>query len=480
VASSTVEQTSTVEQIRHGGRQRGSPVGGWWRSIGTRRQRAALLAILSVALVLRVAWCSYASRPPPVAGDPISYYLSGIQIAEGHGYVSAADLLGQISKRLSGGSSSGHDPPPTAFYPPGYPVLLGGVFFVVLHGPFSKNFVAAGAALHIGLGVATVLLGFEITRRLFDTRVGLVAAALLAAYPNLVFHTATFHWETTFNFLFLASLFVLLRKPWLGGKVPTPTVLLFAVVLGCAHLVRPIAGLTVACLLVAFLAAGAGARRALIQCGMVIGVVGLMTLPWALRNLVRMDTFEMNSTGYGSALCESRHAGATGAFDLGYKTAACRPPLSGVSGAKLEVEVNNYARAHAIDFVVHHPGTEIRLWFSRGRYAFREDHDGLNALAVDGFLRGRPLEALSRAADWYWFGIVALAAIGLPRFVRRAEPRRLVVLLTAALFASTPIVLFGDPRYKVPATPLLTLIAAAGLVSMIDRLRRRSEAATRA
>jgi hypothetical protein len=68
---------------------------------------------------------------------------------------------------------------------------------------------------------------------------------------------------------------------------------------------------------------------------------------------------------------------------------------------------------------------------------------------------------------------VALAAIGLPRFVSRADPRRLFLLLATASLAATPIILFGDPRYKVPATPLLTLIAAAGLIRMVDRLRRR-------
>jgi hypothetical protein len=465
VASSTVEPTQRATEPRS------SWIGRWWRGLGTPRQRAALLAILGVALGLRVTWCLYASRPPPVAGDPVSYFISGIRIAEGKGYIHAGDLLSQLNNALSGGSNTFHDPPPTAFYPPGYPALLGGVFFLVLHGPFSKNFVAAGATLHVVLGVAVVLLGFEIARRLFDTRVGLVAAALLAAYPNLVFHTATFHLETSFNFLFLAALFVLLRNPWRGGKVPTPTVLLFAVVLGGANLVRPNAVLTIVCLLVAFLAAGAGPRRALTQCGLVIAVVGLMMLPWALRNLARLDTFEMTSTGYGAALCQSRHLGATGASDFGYLSRACNPALAGVPLPKLEVEANRYARSQAIQFVVHHPGQEIRLWFPRGRYAFSEDHDGLDAVSGGGFLRGRPREALRRIADWYWFGIVALAAIGARRCVSRTEPRRLVLLLATASLAATPIILFGDPRYKVPATPLLALIAAVGLVRMVDRVR---------
>src|SRR6185503_11252668 len=188
------------------------------------------------------------------------------------------------------------------------------------------------------------------------------------------------------------------------------------------------------------------------------------------------DTFEMSSTGYGAALCQSRHAGATGGFDLAYVSTACRPSLAGVPRDRWEVVTNRYARDRAVDFVIHHPAQETRLWFSRGRRAFSEDHDGLGAVSVDGFLRERPLEALRRTADWYWFGIVALAAVGLSRFVRGGEPRRLVLLLATGSLAATPIILFGDPRYKVPATPLLTLIAAVGLVSMIDHLRRERRA----
>jgi hypothetical protein len=39
--------------------------------------------------------------------------------------------------------------------------------------------------------------------------------------------------------------------------------------------------------------------------------------------------------------------------------------------------------------------------------------------------------------------------------------------------AATPILLYGAPRYKVPAMPLITMVAAAGAVAIVDRLRRR-------
>src|SRR5256885_12526410 len=35
--------------------------------------------------------------------------------------------------------------------------------------------------------------------------------------------------------------------------------------------------------------------------------------------------------------------------------------------------------------------------------------------------------------------------------------------------------LFRSPRYKVPAMPFITIVAAAGAVTIVDRLRGRSE-----
>ena len=137
----------------------------------TRQERRWLAAVLAVALALRVAWALYATSSPrePLHCDPFFYFTYGKDLARGDGY---SNFL------------TGH---PTAYYPVGYPGGLAGLFWLVWHTPIPDNLPVAATLLQAVLGAATVGLVFVIARRLFGTRTGIVAAALTAVYPNLVF-----------------------------------------------------------------------------------------------------------------------------------------------------------------------------------------------------------------------------------------------------------------------------------------------------
>ena len=438
-------------------------------------QRRALVAIFAVALGLRVVWCLYAADVP-IVGDPAQYNIQAVQIARGEGYNSATVYWERIARAVASHSTAvpGHDVP-TAIGPPGYPATLGALYWLVIHSPLPDNFVAAAVALNIVLGLATILLAFEIMRRLFDTRVALVAAAALAVYPNLVFHAATLHWETTFIFVAMAALLVLLGRPWPGGRVPNRRLLAFAVLFGCSVLIRPIAWPMVLLLALAARLEGASLRQALAQCGIVVAVVGLIVLPWTIRNIVKLHSPVIISTGYGAALCMSRHPGASGGNSVleGYAARTnmrryCIPPTKGIALEDQEVRENRYAMSQAITFVVHNPTREVRLWPTRMRLAYREDHDALEDVAL--FIAPGTRTKLAKVGDWFFFVALGLAAVGVPRSARGRTGRRLFLLLTAASLALTPMLLYGAPRYKVPATPLIAMIAAVGLVSLVDRV----------
>ena len=136
------------------------------------------------------------------------------------------------------------------------------------------------------------------------------------------------------------------------------------------------------------------------------------------------------------------------------------------------MKANDHAFAKSIEFVVHHPLRELRLWVPRTRYAYEQDHDAMDD--VSWFISPRSVRALSRVADWFYFGVLTLAAAGTWAFARRAEPRRILFLIAAVSLAATPILLYGAPRYKVPAMPLITIVAAAGAVTIVDGLRARA------
>ena len=198
-----------------------------------------LVGIVALSTVLRIAWVVYAARKPVGLHDPGLYLLYGEQIAKGNGY---SLLNGE----------------PTAYYPAGYPAALGAVLWAVRQTPLPYDPPIIACLFNVVLGAGTVVLVYALGRRLFEARVGLIAAGLVAAFPNLVFHSAAYLSETLFNFLALAALAVLL----LGARDPCQASLrrfaAFGLVLGLATLVRPISLLFLPAVAIGCLIAGPG------------------------------------------------------------------------------------------------------------------------------------------------------------------------------------------------------------------------------
>lgn len=422
--------------------------------------------IIVVAAVVRIVWVVAQARNP-VGGDPLAYMYHGQQIADGQGYRSmTAALLQRVAP-----AHSGHLPP-TAFYPVGYPATLGALFAVVLHLPFSVSLPKTVGFFQAVLGVASVALLAEIGRRLFSARVGLIAAAVLALWPNLVFYTAEAHVETEFIFLLLAAVLVAVSWPW-GAKRPTRARLVaLGVLVGAAALVRPQALIVIPLLVACLLLARVPWRRALRVGGWSLAVAAVVVAPWLVRNKIVMHA-TVFSTGMGDAMCLSRHPGATGHFEI-----ASRWCLSGYENLPLdqrEVKRNARNTRNAFTWVAHHPLTEARMWGVRGYYGYRDDHETLEVIPLD---RTNPLHgssavtALERVADGYYYVFGVLAVLSLPLFVGRGRERRLLVLLVGISNALVPFLLFGDPRYKVPVLPFFALGAAAAIDAVIRRRGR--------
>ena len=116
---------------------------------------------------------------------------------------------------------------PSAWFPPGYPVFLAGVY---------KAFGYAqveGKLANVLLGVGITVLAYLLARRLIGPRAALVAGGLVAVWPNLVFHTGILSSDLLAAFGFLLSLWLATRRDW-------PSVVLLGVVLGWTVLTRPV------------------------------------------------------------------------------------------------------------------------------------------------------------------------------------------------------------------------------------------------
>lgn len=429
-----------------------------------------VMLLVALGFVLRIVWVVVANRPAAV-GDPVAYVFHGDQLSRGLGYNSH----GVAMEQLAGVSPPG-DLPPTAFYAIGYPLFLALMFRIArvfgIEGTYESYALVYGVA-HALLGAATVYLVARIARRLVSPRAAVAAAALVALWPNLIGYTASANLETLYLLLLAAAVLVLL--PALEGGVSTTRLIAAGAILGAAAQVRPLVALAIPAVLLAFRRRPEPWRAAMVHALLVGTTMLAVLLPWTIRNAVVMPEPVLVTTGTGDALCISRHVGATGRFEFG--SPGCVHPTPGALSAEAEIERNRVNTERALRFVRDHPIDELELWFRRAWAGFRDDHE--SRLALEAVVAGSytdpiwPNSPTRRGADlgadlWYYL-VVVLAVVGFPRFLRDRCAGPVLIVGFAAAAAVVPILLFGDPRYKVPMLPLVALVAATPLVSLTER-----------
>ncbi len=423
--------------------------GRWYRRLGpasacSHRERRWLLVIVLVATALRLAWVLYAAREPRGFHDPTLYDVFAARIADGHGYTAANGEA-------------------TTYYPVGYVGTLGAVVWLVGRTPIPENIPMTAALVNLVVGVGTVALTFEVGRRLVDNRVGVVAAAIVAVWPNLIFHTAVILTETLFIFLAMAAVLLLVALPASTSRIGWRRLAAFGVILALSALVRPISLTFLPVLLIVLVVARVGWPVSIRYVGIAALAVVLVLLPWTIRNARATRSLVVISTNLGDNLCMSRHAGATGGFQPG---SACTVRSRGLKTPEYEVDVNNTNVRRAARFVKDHPLTEAKLVFLRGYHSVENDHDGLLASESYGTNRFVPLvvrRVLEIVADAYFVAALALAVVAVPAFVRRDRPWRVFFVLVAAALAVQPLIFFGDPRFHVPVLPFVAVLAAVTL-----------------
>jgi len=436
----------------------------------SRRERRWLAAIVLVAFGLRLWWCIYAARPARGFHDPLFYSIYGRSIADGHGY------------RLVNGPQQGQ---PTAYYPVGYSAALGFIFAIMKLFPFGQNEPVAVAAFNLLAGLATVVLVFEAGRRLFDNRIGLVAAGLIAVYPNLIFHTAVALTETFFNVIMMSALVVMVWRPW-SGRFGRGQLALFGALVGLSALVRPISFLVLPGLLVAWLLAGITWRRAAQYLAIIAVSAALVIAPWTIRNVIVMRSPVLISTNLGDNLCIGRHPGATGAFDVNIDPNAiskkdyCFHDLGDTTRPAYEIRRNSLTTKRGLEYMRKHPLDEFRLAFWKVYYTVQNDYDGLDAAESYGtsrFIRPRTRAVFETAANFWFWSTSALGLLGLTFFTSRRHPRRQFFLAAMAGLALPVVIFFGDVRFHIPVVPLLSVAAAATIVTICTNVNEPDDEA---
>lgn len=413
-------------------------------------QAGLLTVILAFALAARLIWVFYTDWQPLPDDDAFRYDFAARALADGRGYV-----------HLDGS--------PTAFWPPGYPLLLATVYTV-----FGES-VRAAQLLNVALGTATVALVYLIGRRTFGATTGLIAAAIVAAFPSLVFFTGVTLSEIAFTFLALLAVWLLLREsqsapagdPSAGSGQSLPLLLAGGIVLGFAALVRGQA-LVLPFVLVPFWLLSTG-RWPLVGRKLVAVLlgVGLIVAPWTVRNAIELDAPVLISTNAGVDFWIGHHEGTEGAF-AGRDELVFRHPE--LTNTEREVRINSEGVREGLSYAVRHPATELVLPFRKLFWLYYSDEEGLDWNEGHGgqpFLGAWLRDALLTLSNVYYFAVLSLAVLGLPLWASRRDAGRVLLISLIAYWTLVHLVFFGNPRFHAPIMPLAALLAALPLAALL-------------
>ena len=196
------------------------------------------------------------------------------------------------ARSILAGTSDGYVTHLNSIRPPFYPLFLAACSLV------TTAVVPFVQILQSLLGGAQVVIAFRTVRLVSCARGALVAAALIAFCPHLIFLSAFLYTETVFAFLLWAGVYFFVRAGSHGARRAGSLLAVSAILLGLAALTRPTV-LMLAPVMAALLLLGprfgfatapkVAARRFLVFAGVFLAVVA----PWMLRNLAVHGEFTL-------------------------------------------------------------------------------------------------------------------------------------------------------------------------------------------
>ncbi|MGB2693736.1 MAG: glycosyltransferase family 39 protein [Dehalococcoidia bacterium] len=421
--------------------------------------------ITLIGLAMRLFWVLYVDTIP-LGGDPHWYYIVAANVAKGYGYVSNSGSA-FLSEQVGSGK-------PTAFWPPAYSFILGACYKMFGINAPSNGAITFAKVLNAVLSAATIPFVYALGGRIFDKRVGLLAAGLFAVFPNPIAWTPVLFPEPLFVLLFVAALWVLVAFP-LGSRRDWLPLVVFGALVAVATLTRGQGGVLVPVAVIYWL--GRDGWRATLR-PTAISLVAAVALiaPWTVRNYVEMDAFIPISTNSGAALRVGHNAESTGTTrwtddDVGgfrMEESAFRPDWE-VRGYR------EYTRL-AIDYAFTHPANEVRLTGLKLYHLYSSDAVVIPWLTT---LDSTPFEPASAENVVRWvldvsYYLMLFAALAyVPLWLRRS-PERVLLVSVFVIWTLFHIVFLAEPRYHVPLYPIFAISVAAGFFEALKLVGRSS------
>lgn len=401
-----------------------------------------LLAILFLGCALRLIWILLFPVNP--ISDAAAYETFATNIAEHGVYGWAPDQPGAYW-------AVG----PAAIYAAGYMVFgTGSTLAVVLPNMLSTIVVICGV--------------FDLGRKWFDRRVGVIAALLFAIWPLTIQFTTVLASELHFM-----AFSVMALVTWERSALTLQGIMhlvLSGIFLAAATYMRPIAFLIPAAIVIAStirtitvpwqdLARAAGTTA----------LIFLLVAPWSARNERVFGEPVFMSTNFWANFWMGNNPDTSGGY----------MPLPPETNGMSETERSDYLKGLSLTHLKEAPGAFVTRIFWKSLVLHERETIGVawNEVSLE-VLVGRSGVTLAKlVSTGYWYLMLIGASVGIILLARQTYGWRVVVLPPVWLwlyFTGVHAVIVVGDRYHMPAIPLIAILAAVGLARMTPVLERGS------
>ncbi len=414
-----------------------------------RKTFVALAIILFVALALRLSWVLIIDPSPKLSGGDGPFYLA-----------LARAWAKQESIPLGWYQAAG----------PLYPLYLS-LFYWALP---EEAVLPAARIGQAALDTLMCLAAFDLGRRVFDVRAGLLAAAALALDLRFIAQVGAINTETLFIFLLVGGVWAFVVARSIRNTVGQVANLSGAVVIFLlAAFTRAIA-LPIPILLAGSLLLPRPSRAQWLTVGGVVGLAGIMVGGWAVRNYQTSGQWIMISDGLA------------GNFWLGSRGDG---QWHGVADMQQEIDAlkARYGRLAYVEdtwqTIASNPLAYGRLLVVKAAAAYLQPYgtvpfpgESLKDLALS-VLRGQMSWRQLIAGESFWpkliiyiFHFTGLFGGLLGMWLTRREWLKVLPLTLPIVYLTLAYTLLTIiPRYIFPAMPFYMLLAAYVGVKMFDR-----------
>jgi hypothetical protein len=392
-----------------------------------------LLLILTLGLSTRAAIIVYADRRPAMFDFPDTRrYLA-------------------VARNLAAGRGPMESETARAGTDPLYPALLSVGILAGLD--TDDQLVRFGRLINTLAGVASIALVASMAGRIAGPRGGLIAALIMAIDPMMNFFNALVLTETCYIMLLLAAAAALFRYSESGTMVAIVAAGLFfglATLTRSTSLLLPLFFLPI----IWFMRAAPPVRRAVATTAL-LASVAVILVPVSLRNYRLFGHAVPVRTGGGASLMEALGPWADGG-----------PGMNRIIYPDLPENANEYekdrvCREAAIDWARQNPSPVLSLAAAKLR---RTWSIGVNAVDYSS--------PFFRAVAWLSVAPVYVLAVFGAWHMRRQRIVLGLLLAPAVYFSLVHMIFVGSVRYRLPAMPLLFILAGVAL----SRLRRKHRA----